>query len=213
MSVYACNERNFAGTLFIWKTAAKFYWGDALMPSSFVWIFHSATEHTSPYFGFRMITWVHLWDFGDAWLVSYPWLQDSWGQHGAHLGPTGPRGAPCWPHELCYLGLYENSNNISGIFLIFLSCLTNTHAGNDLAVACGCAVDSARLYCQMFLFFCACCFTLASNPSSGILMQSGMLRWLFLPQFSFVYGYTLLFLATNTWCNKWRLLLTMTAGR
>ena len=24
--------------------------------------------------------------------------------HGAHLGPTGPRRAPCWPHELCYLG-------------------------------------------------------------------------------------------------------------
>ena len=23
---------------------------------------------------------------------------------GAHLGPTGPRWAPCWPHELCYLG-------------------------------------------------------------------------------------------------------------
>ena len=28
------------------------------------------------------------------------------GQHGAHLGATGPRWAPCWPHELCYLGLY-----------------------------------------------------------------------------------------------------------
>ena len=25
------------------------------------------------------------------------------GQHGAHLGPTGPRWAPCWPHEPCYL--------------------------------------------------------------------------------------------------------------
>ena len=24
----------------------------------------------------------------------------TWG----HLGPTGPRWAPCWPHELCYLG-------------------------------------------------------------------------------------------------------------
>ena len=28
-----------------------------------------------------------------------------WGQHGVHLGPTGPRWAPCWPHELCYLWL------------------------------------------------------------------------------------------------------------
>ena len=24
----------------------------------------------------------------------------TWG----HLGPAGPRWAPCWPHELCYLG-------------------------------------------------------------------------------------------------------------
>ena len=36
-----------------------------------------------------------------------PWKQGSWGQHGAHLGPTGPRWAPCWPHELCYLGLLK----------------------------------------------------------------------------------------------------------
>ena len=28
----------------------------------------------------------------------------SCGQHGAHLGPTGPRWAPCWPLEPCYLG-------------------------------------------------------------------------------------------------------------
>ena len=28
--------------------------------------------------------------------------------HGAHLGPTGPRWAPCWPHELCYLGMLLN---------------------------------------------------------------------------------------------------------
>ena len=26
------------------------------------------------------------------------------GQHGAHLGPVGPRLAPCWPHEQCYWG-------------------------------------------------------------------------------------------------------------
>ena len=31
------------------------------------------------------------------------------GQHGAHLGPTGPRWAPCWPHELCYLGTFGKS--------------------------------------------------------------------------------------------------------
>ena len=33
-----------------------------------------------------------------------PRKQSSWGQHGAHLGPVGPRLAPCWPHEHCYQG-------------------------------------------------------------------------------------------------------------
>ena len=33
--------------------------------------------------------------------------KNSWGQHGVHLGPTGPRWAPCGPHELCYLGLFS----------------------------------------------------------------------------------------------------------
>ena len=36
--------------------------------------------------------------------VHYPWEQGTWGQHGAHLGTTGPRWAPCWPHEPFYLG-------------------------------------------------------------------------------------------------------------
>ena len=39
----------------------------------------------------------------------------SWGQHGAHLGPVGPRWAPCWPHEPCYLGSYTMHNNIAGM--------------------------------------------------------------------------------------------------
>ena len=32
-------------------------------------------------------------------------------RHGAHLGPTGPRWAPCWPHELFYLGRYHRTCN------------------------------------------------------------------------------------------------------
>ena len=35
--------------------------------------------------------------------------QDSWGQHRAHLGLTGPRWAPCWPHDFCYLGSYHGT--------------------------------------------------------------------------------------------------------
>ena len=34
-------------------------------------------------------------------------IASSWGQHGAHLGPTGPRWAPCWPREPCYLSTYH----------------------------------------------------------------------------------------------------------
>ena len=40
-------------------------------------------------------------------LNHHPRQQSSWGQHGAHLGPVGPRWAPCWPHEPCYRGLSE----------------------------------------------------------------------------------------------------------
>ena len=31
-------------------------------------------------------------------------------QHGAHLGPVGPRWAPCWSHKPCYQGRYMNTS-------------------------------------------------------------------------------------------------------
>ena len=34
-----------------------------------------------------------------------PREQSSWCQHGAHLGPVGPRWAPRWPHEPCSQGV------------------------------------------------------------------------------------------------------------
>ena len=47
---------------------------------------------------------------GQNWLVATKrlaliarFMGPTWG----HLGPTGPRWAPCWPHELCYLGDYS----------------------------------------------------------------------------------------------------------
>ena len=33
-----------------------------------------------------------------------PQIAKFMGQHGTHLGPVGPRWAPCWPHEPCYEG-------------------------------------------------------------------------------------------------------------
>ena len=38
-------------------------------------------------------------------LACEPLITRFMGQHGVHLVPTGPRWAPCWPHELCSLGL------------------------------------------------------------------------------------------------------------
>ena len=38
-------------------------------------------------------------------LSCLPRWQSSWGQNGANLGPIGPRWAPCWLHEPCYLGI------------------------------------------------------------------------------------------------------------
>ena len=69
---------------------------------------HSA-DHTNRHVFFQdflaiMISCHFCWP-DDQWP---PWYQASWGQHGAHLGPTGPRWAPCWPHEHCYLGILWN---------------------------------------------------------------------------------------------------------
>ena len=41
----------------------------------------------------------------------HPWYKGSWGLHGTHLGPVGPRWIPCRPNEPCYLGqeqLYDH---------------------------------------------------------------------------------------------------------
>ena len=40
----------------------------------------------------------------DVYCTSFNVIQRLWGQHGAHLGPTRLRWAPCWPHEPCYMG-------------------------------------------------------------------------------------------------------------
>ena len=40
-------------------------------------------------------------------IAGTPREQSSWGQHGSHLGPVGPRWAPYWPHEPCYQELFR----------------------------------------------------------------------------------------------------------
>ena len=58
------------------------------------------TQHVLP---------LQLWNVyseykSNGFLIDIPRLQGSWVQYGVHLGPTGPRWAPCLPHALCYLG-------------------------------------------------------------------------------------------------------------
>ena len=72
-----------------------------------VCIFYGTNSRSHHYFPFFLLH--TLWP-QSLCVVWYPWWQGSWGQHGAHLGPTGPRWAPCWPHEPCYLG-WANLND------------------------------------------------------------------------------------------------------
>ena len=45
-----------------------------------------------------------LWPIDTIWRLISALIARFMGQHGAHPWPTGPRRAPCWPHEPCYLG-------------------------------------------------------------------------------------------------------------
>ena len=45
-----------------------------------------------------------------------PDSKSSWGQHGTHLGPVGPRWAPCWPYEPCYQGCFGASYIIDSLW-------------------------------------------------------------------------------------------------
>ena len=46
----------------------------------------------------------HLLDADPSSEPTLPLRERFMGQHGVHLGPTGPRWAPCLPHEPRYLG-------------------------------------------------------------------------------------------------------------
>ena len=47
------------------------------------------------------------------------------------MGPTGPRWAPCWPHELCYLGWWLNDAYIrhQDIWILWIFPLTFVYIG------------------------------------------------------------------------------------
>ena len=47
--------------------------------------------------------------------------------HGAHLGPVGPRWAPCWNHEPCYQGLNGLIMRECGCVPILVFCRYHSH--------------------------------------------------------------------------------------
>ena len=57
----------------------------------------------------------------------------------AHLGPTGPRLAPYWPHELCYLGstrgryIYKNNDDDDRVILSVLIMLIVWHNDRNIS--------------------------------------------------------------------------------
>ena len=71
---------------------------------------------------------IRAWS-GSHWGVirAFHWGSDSRGQHGAHLGPVGPRWAPCWPHEPCYQGCLPYTSYHSLISIMGFSILVRWH--------------------------------------------------------------------------------------
>ena len=65
--------------------------------------------------------------------------QSSWGQHGAHLGPVGPRWAPCWSHEPCYQRPYWAYHSLT----LLSNSLNDSCDSRGIRGGCGAGVSIA----------------------------------------------------------------------
>ena len=80
------------------------------------WVQHSnlcvyfETTYSKPSFSSRNGRSAHVWS---TYVWTYLDSNSSWGQHGGHLGPVGPRWAPCWPNEPCYQGTCDSRTGMS----------------------------------------------------------------------------------------------------
>ena len=88
--------------------------------------------------------------------ISLPCEHGSWGQHGVHLGPTGPRWAPCWPHESCYLGMYLR-------FWIHFSCANKIFQNNHWYLTRCCSTLSVKPHPNWLLWSCSLISSLISS--------------------------------------------------
>ena len=94
-----------------------------------------------------------------------------WGQHGAHLGPTGPRWAPCCPNEPCCLRSYCNvfDTSCTGTnSLHLLNILFKDHPGPWCHDIC----TSIHLKLHKFHQNAIFCLNLFKNVSQSILLYS-----------------------------------------
>ena len=92
--------------LYVWQRRGSMYCSTCI---SMLELFVSVTHfiYSIRYGGTRCSNVWHVHPSHIAVTRSYTHVSDMFPDskvHGAHLGPTGPRWAPCWPHELCYLG-------------------------------------------------------------------------------------------------------------
>ena len=60
--------------------------------------------------------WYYNYGALNAILIHTP-ITKFMGQHGAHLGPVGPRWSPCWPHEPCYM-VANNTDRLNVIWML-----------------------------------------------------------------------------------------------
>ena len=86
-------------------------------------------------------------------IASLAWQQGPYGQHGAHLVPTGPTWAPCWPHELPHVGPWIL---LSGIQIN--TCLTGNAClyGHTCQIKYKCHIPHDPLYTNWYITCVPC---------------------------------------------------------
>ena len=103
-------------------------------------------------------------------------LPSSWGQHGAHLGPAGPRWAPCWPHEPCYRGCVTKG---SGGWWFSQTPVRNQTLFSLPSEVWNCVVS--RVYDGRFY---------AVGKSNPYSIDISISRWIRLQYLQLIYGYS-----------------------
>ena len=77
-------------------------------------------------------------------------VHGAWGQHGAHLGPVGPRWAPCRPHAPCYLGSSTSGTPKSQKHLFVHYCIRRaTHSTMTHTSKWICIIPMSPIFIQL----------------------------------------------------------------